>query len=135
MNKMARKPVDIDVTPVFQSTAGGGEVVCEIDGLSSHTKGGVIKLKSGQSYELNFTLPSAAGITFEADGEDAFWCNGSSCPTAKGTNGGGLANPTVSPDQLTLTVKADPPAGTKGYAFYRLNFTGGGSFDPVIIHD
>lgn len=133
---MARKDVDINVTPVFQAAGGNGEVVCEIDGPSSaHTKGGVIKLKSGQSYNLKFTLPSTTGVTFHASGDDAFWCNGSSCPTAKGTYGGGLNNPTVSSDQLTLTVQADPPAGTKGMAFYRLNFAGGGSFDPVIIHD
>lgn len=133
---MARKDVDIDVTPVFQSAGGGGEVVCEIDGPSSaHTKGGVIKLKAGQSYHLNFALSATSGIKFQANGDDAFWCNGGSCPTAKGTTGGGLKNPAVSPDGSTLTVEADPPAGSKGFTFYRLNFVGGGSFDPVIIHD
>jgi hypothetical protein len=135
MSKMARKDVQVDVTPVYQAAGSNGEVVCEIDGPSSaHTKGGVIKLKSGQSYNLKFTLPSTAGVTFHATGDDAFWCSSSTCPTAKGTNGAGLKNPSVSSDQLTLTVEADPPTG-KGLVFYRLNFAGGGSFDPVIIHD
>lgn len=133
---MVRKDVDINVTPVFQSAGGGGEVVCEIDGPSSaHTKGGIIKLKAGQFYHLKFALLAGSGVTFHANGDDAFWCDGRACPTSKGTTGGGLKNPAVSPDGLTLTVEADPPAGSKGATFYRLNFVGGGTFDPVIIHD
>lgn len=138
MTKVGSNGVGIIVTPIVQS---GDNVACEIDataGNSSNVKGGMVKLKGGKEYDLQFALPSPndLGLLFEADGDDAFWCCTYECPTKEGNGSGGwLSNPTVSPDQLTLTVHAAPPNGRKGMIFYRLNFNNGGSFDPIIIHN
>lgn len=138
MTKLGSSGVGIIVTPVLQS---GENVACEVNaaaGSSSNVKGGMVKLKGGKEYDLQFALPSPndLGLSFMPDGDDAFWCCTDECPTEEGNGSGGwLSNPTVSADQLTLTVNAAPPNGGKGMIFYRLNFDNGSYFDPIIIHD
>lgn len=130
--------VEIIVTPIVQSD---DNVACEINaaaGSSSNVKGGMVKLKNGKSYQLQFELPAAnsLGLIFPSAGEDAFWCCTTECPTEAGNDSGGwLSDPEVSDDGLTLTLQANPPHGDKGLIFYRLNFDNGASFDPIIIHD
>lgn len=137
------KTVGIAVTPILQDT-GANTTACEIDamsGSSSHVKGGIVKLKSNNSYELNFEIqqssdPGAPDVLFATPGTEAFWCDADSCSLASGPppNGCFLSNPTVSADQKTLTVEANPGGGD-GLMFYRLNFDDGTSYDPIIIHN
>jgi len=141
MGKSIRNPVRIAVTPIFQN---GTDTVCEIDALagsSSNVKGGVIKLKKNQSYTLQFEIqPPPSGVpavSFQATGAQAFACSNNGCPTtSSGSSGGFLCNPQVpnSQNQKMLTVDADP-ASAKSMMFYRLNFSDGTSYDPIVIHD
>jgi hypothetical protein len=133
-NSLNANPISIAVTPLATI---GSETICAIDpmaGNSGHIKGGVIKLTSGSARTLSFEIqPGSSSENFSAAGDDAFWCRQGSCPTEKGVSGF-LTNPRV-PDGKTLLVDANPPQGSSGIMFYRLNFDDGTHFDPIIIHN
>lgn len=132
---MARRDVTIEVTPKLVQ---GTTVVCEIDpapGSNAHVKGGVVKLKKDDSYQLIFEIQpgDVPGVQFDQGANGAIWCEMNSCPAAPGNNSSGqVKNPRVGPP-TTLAVDVDPD-GSRNAVHYRLNFNVG-NYDPIIIHE
>lgn len=150
----SRTTVDVIVTPQIRQ---GNDVYCEIDpaggGSARYVKGGIIKLRSGGTYDVNFTIQAfgakdeaqikecgdlawsaeqgeCATVQGAATMSNAFWSDRHSCPTSA-TQDSQVKNVTVNGGTLTVEIVPD---GSRNVVHYSLNFADGSSCDPIIIN-
>lgn len=122
MMKEDLQAVGITVTP--RMTHDGFE--CDISG--QYVVDDAICLPKGQDHDLTFTI--AAGSAWTWDTSTPFASRVGKCP-APGTKGGPLTPKGANGTTFSVNV----PSGNKNIFHYRLNFSGGDTFDPIIIRD
>jgi|SRR6478609_7129341 len=121
--------VTVSVTP--QST-NGTEVVCNFSGGA--VTDDAIFLGLNEPYDLTFNLVNGPGGAYTFDTNNTPFCNQSNhCPAPNAPIKKPYSlNPT--PTANSITVHVDP-VPSRSVTHYRLNFSGGYSCDPIIVHD
>lgn len=120
----------VDVKPI---TMGGTERDCEMSGSIAADDG--VFVPRDTDFDITFRLvPSDDGTMLSFHGEKPFCNQKKRCPPE--LPGGNASAPfTVTPNgPHSITVRSAPVRG-KGISHFRLNFTDGTSYDPIIIHD
>jgi hypothetical protein len=117
--------INVSVTPTGKN---GDEVECDITGREVIDD--AIFLPKANTYVINFDLDPAAAENWNL--QNPFCANNGKCPALNAAPHGHFTVQRVSNKQLT--VEARPPAG-KSVFHYRLNFSDGGTCDPIIIRD
>lgn len=119
----------ITVTP--QAT-NGLDVECDFSG--SPVTDDAIFLALDQAYDITFNLTAGPGGAYTFDGNKPFCNQAKNCPPK--LPGGSAHGPysVASKSGNSITVHVDP-VKARAVAHYRLNFNGGYSCDPIIIHD
>jgi hypothetical protein len=120
--------VTVTVTP--QST-NGTDVVCNFSGGA--VTDDAIFLDLNQPYDLTFNLANGPGGSYAFATNTPFCnqanrCPGPNAPIKKPFSLSG------SPSANSITVHVDP-VPSRAVTHYRLNFNGGYSCDPIIVHD
>ena len=128
--------IDVDVTPVDQCHQ---IVICDFDTTPGGNGGanvsdGVVFLKDGNSYQINFHLKNGPMGQFAWDA-DPFWARRQKCPTVSGMP---PQFPRCTVAGRTMTVAANGVPGRSAVHF-RLNMTDPAGnqvyCDPVIINN
>jgi hypothetical protein len=121
--------VTVTVTP---QVTNGTDVECNFDGTP--VTDDAIFLDLNQAYDITFNLADGPGGSYSFHPSKPFCNQAKHCPPE--LPGGSAHTPysVTSNGGNTITIHVDRvPA--RAVAHYRLNFNGGCSCDPIIIHD
>jgi hypothetical protein len=120
--------VTVTVTP--QAT-NGTEVVCNFSG--SAVTDDAIFLNKNEPYDLTFNLVNGPGGSYAFSTSTPFCNQSNHCPAPNAP----IKSPyslNQNPTANSISVHVDP-VPSRAVTHYRLNFNGGYSCDPIIIHD
>ncbi|MES2135759.1 MAG: hypothetical protein V4502_01695 [Pseudomonadota bacterium] len=117
--------INVAVTPTRKS---GNEVECDITG--NEVVDDALFLARDRTYDITFTLDAAATETWNQP--NPFCARNGKCPAVNAPPHGHFSIKSVSPKSLTVEARAP---NARSVVHYRLNFSGGGTFDPIIIRD
>ena len=126
----------VTVTPTAIVPPGSKNVECDITGPA--TTGNVLFLLCNTAYDITFNLVPGPAGTFAFLAAAPFCNQPQHCPKplpncsahtpCKVTNNGGGNN------GISITVHIDP-LPSRAVTYYRLNFVGGFTCDPIIINN
>ena len=121
---------DVTVTAI---SVTGSSVECEISGVAVTDNAIFVDEKADTT--INFTLDDNTGQNVQFDTTNPFGNQHGHCPKsgAKPKPPCSLANPPA-PTTTSFTIAVAPTPG-RAVSYYVLNFEGGLSCDPIIIHD
>lgn len=121
------------VTVTANQVLNGTDVECDFSGPGIHDN--AIFVDDAASTTLAFTLVDNTGQNLQFDTSNPFNNQSGHCPKNAGNpkKPCGLENPPA-PTGSSFTMKIDPTNG-RAVSYYRLNFQGGLSCDPIIVHD
>jgi hypothetical protein len=118
----------VTVTP--QAT-NGTEVDCNFSGTG--VEDDTIWLDLNQGYDITFNLVNGPGGSYSFDTSTPFCNQSNRCPSANAP----IKKPyslKPNPTANSITVHVDE-FKSRAITHYRLNFAGGFSCDPIIVHD
>ncbi|HUP66730.1 MAG TPA: hypothetical protein VM145_00765 [Sphingomicrobium sp.] len=125
MREVEMASTSVSVTP---TGINGNEVECDITG--KEVIDDALFLARDKTYDIVFDL--AAGATQTWDLQNPFCASNGKCPPVNAAAHGHYRVKSVSAKTLTIEAKAP---NARSVIHYRLNFAGGGTFDPIIIRD
>jgi hypothetical protein len=121
--------ISVTVTP---QTTNGSDVQCDLSGTS--VTDDAIFLDVKEAYDITFNLVTGPGGTYVFDANKPFCNQAKHCPPALPGGSDHAPFSVTANNGNAITVHVDP-VPSRAVAHYRLNFNGGYSCDPIIIHD
>ena len=119
----------ITVTP---QVTNGTDVECDFSGRA--VTDDAIFLNLNESSDITFTMATGPGGSYSFDSGKPFCNQSKHCPPKLPAGSAHGPYSVRSNNGNSITVHVDPvPA--RAVSHYRLNFNGGCSCDPIIVHD
>lgn len=119
--------IEISVRP-RGATGQPGEVMCDIAGDKVIDDAIILPIEG--TFHITFNLDGPATASWHKT--DPFCAHIAKCPPQNSASHGNMTVTSKSSKQFTVEAKA---MGRRAIFHYRLNFAGGGTYDPIIIRD